>query len=248
VSQTTPRVALVTGSATGIGRACAIQFAERGLDVAVNYSRSEAEAEATAAEVRKRGRRALLCRCDVSDDAAARAMVGRCAEELGGLDVLVNNAGFTRFIKHADLEALSEASWDRTLAVNLKGAFFCSRAAIRLMQARGGGVIVNVASAAGVRGSGSSIAYAASKGGMITMTKSLAAAFAPAVRVNVVCPGPVDTRWMAASPESMAAAVAITPLKRASTAEDIAAVVVFLALDAAMMTGQCLVVDGGRTM
>ncbi len=248
MSQSPPRAALVTGSAPGIGRACAIQLAERGLDIAVNYSKSESEAQETAAEVRKRGRRALVCRCDVSDDAAARAMVGRCAEELGGLDVLVNNAGFTRFIKHTDLEALTETIWDRTLAVNLKAAFFCSRAAIPLMQARGGGSIVNVASAAGVRGSGSSIAYAAAKGGMITMTKSLAAAFAPAIRVNVVCPGPVDTRWMAPVPDAMAAAVAITPLKRASTADDIAAAVVFLALDAAMMTGQCLVVDGGRTM
>jgi 3-oxoacyl-[acyl-carrier protein] reductase len=247
MDQPPPRVALVTGSATGIGRACAVQFATRGFDVAVNYSKSEAEAEETAGQIRKRDRRALVCPCDVSDDAAVRAMVRRCAEALGGLDVLVNNAGYTRFIKHADLEALTEPIWDRTLAVNLKGAFFCSRAAMPWLQARRG-CIVNVASAAGVRGSGSSIAYAASKGGMITMTKSLAAAFAPAVRVNVVCPGPVDTRWMAASPESMASAVAITPLKRAATADEIAAVVVFLALEAPMMTGQCLVVDGGRTV
>lgn len=243
-----PRVALVTGSASGIGRETAILLADRGLDVVVNFSKSQAEAEETAAEVRRRGRRVVLCRCNVADDAAVRAMLRQCCDLLGGLDVLVNNAATTRFITHTDLEALTEAVWDEILAVNLKGAFFCARAAIPVLQSRGGGSIVNVASVAGLRGAGSSIAYAASKGAMITMTKSLAAAFPPSVRVNAVAPGPVDTRWLAPHPDALAASVAVTPMRRASTAREIADVVIFLALDAPMMTGQCVVVDGGRTM
>jgi 3-oxoacyl-[acyl-carrier protein] reductase len=223
-------------------------LAGRGYDVAVNYSKSEEEAQKTAADISRQGRRAILCQCNVADDRAVRAMVTRCADELGGLDVLVNNAGMTQFIAHTELERLTEEIWDEILGVNLKGAYFCCRAAIPLMRARGSGSIVNVASVAGLRGAGSSIAYAASKGGMITMTKSLAAAFAPQIRVNAVAPGPVETRWLTPHPEALAASVAITPMKRASTAREIAEVVVFLALDASMMTGQCVVVDGGRTM
>src|SRR5438094_736094 len=119
-----PRVALVTGSATGIGRATAILLAERGFDVAVNYSKSETEAADTVAEIQRRGRRAILCRCNVADDASVRAMIRHSANELGGLDVLVNNAGMTHFINHTDLEALTEEIWDEILSVNLKGAFF----------------------------------------------------------------------------------------------------------------------------
>lgn len=244
----TSRVALVTGAATGIGRSVALQLAQRGFDVVINYSRSATEAHETATAVQKLGRRALVHACDVKDDTAVRGMVKHCADEFGGLDVLVNNAATTRFIAHKDLDALTESIWDEILAVNVKGAFFCSRAAMPYLQLRPGSTIVNVASVAGVRGAGSSIAYAASKGALITLTKSFAAAFAPAVRVNAVCPGPVDTRWLAPYPEAMAASVAATPLQRASTPDEIAQVVVFLALDATMMTGQAVVVDGGRTV
>src|SRR5262245_3010351 len=175
-------------------------------------------------------------------------MVERCKSEFGRLDVVVNNAGTTFFVKHTELEQMTEERWDRILAVNLKGPFFVSRAAIPLMRAGGGGSIVNVASVAGVAGSGSSIAYAASKGGLITMTKSLAKAFAPDIRVNAVCPGPIISRWLADHQDMVAAAVKITPLKRASSTDDIADAITFLACDAAMMTGQALIVDGGRTM
>ncbi|MGE3778559.1 MAG: SDR family NAD(P)-dependent oxidoreductase, partial [Pirellulaceae bacterium] len=166
----------------------------------------------------------------------------------GRLDVVVNNAGTTHFVTHTDLEAMSEAKWDEILAVNLKGPFFVSRAAIPLLRASGGGSIVNVASVAGVAGSGSSIAYAASKGGLITMTKSLAKAFAPDIRVNAVCPGPIVSRWLADHQDMIEAAIRVTPLKKASSTDDIADVVTFLACDAGMMTGQALIVDGGRTM
>ena len=188
-------VALVTGSATGIGRAALLRLAERGHNVVVNYSKSETEANETAKLARRTGVTALLCRCNVADDTAVNEMVDRCVAELSRIDVVVNNAGTTHFIKHDDLDGLTEAMWDEILAVNLKGAFFVSRAAIKVMRRLGtGGGIVNVSSAAGVRGGGSSIAYGASKGGLITMTKDLARAFGPQIRVNAVCPGPVLTR------------------------------------------------------
>lgn len=241
------RAAIVTGSATGIGRSVAWGLADRGYDVVVNYSRSEAEAGETAEGVRARGASALLVRADVADDAAVRAMVDRAVSEFGGLDLLVNNAGTTRFVPHADLDGLTDAVWDEILAVNLKGTFHACRAAMPHLKARRG-AIVNVASVAGVAGSGSSIAYAASKGAVITMTKSLAKAFAPEVRVNAVAPGPVRTRWLADHQDMIEQAMAATPLKRPADPEDISAVVLFLADQTGLMTGQILVVDGGRTI
>jgi 3-oxoacyl-[acyl-carrier protein] reductase len=241
------RVAVVTGSATGIGRAAAWRLAERGYAVTVNYAKSKAEAEETAEGVRRRGARVLVQAANVADDQAVRALVERTAAELGGVDVLVNNAGMTHFIPHADLDALTAAVWDEILDVNVKGTFFACRAAMPHLQARRGS-IVNVASVAGLAGSGSSIAYAASKGAMITLTKSLARAFAPEVRANAVAPGPVQTRWLADHQDMVEQAMALTPLKRPATAEDIADVIVFLADVTTLMTGQVLVIDGGRTI
>ena len=242
------KAALVTGGGTGVGRATALQLAKRGFDVAINYSQSKDDAERTAQEVRALGQKAITIQCDVSSDEQAVAMIATLRRELGRLDILVNNAGTTYFVEHADLDAMSEDKWDRILAVNLKGAFFVSRAAIPLIRESGGGAIVNVASVAGVAGAGSSIAYAASKGGLITMTKSLAKAFAPDIRVNAVCPGVIISRWLGEHQDMIDKAVNITPLQRASTTDDIADVITFLACDAGMMTGQALVVDGGRTM
>ena len=242
------KVALITGGGTGVGRSTTLQLADRGYDVAINYSRSAADAEETATLAREKGVRAISIACDVSSDEQVRAMLDRCRTEFGRLDVLVNNAGTTYFVDHHDLAAMTEDKWDRILAVNLKGPFFVSRAAIPLLRASGGGSIVNVASVAGVAGSGSSIAYAASKGGLITLTKSLAKAFAPDIRVNAVCPGPIISRWLEDHQDMVQAAIKITPLKRASTTDDIADAVVFLATTAGMMTGQALIVDGGRTM
>src|SRR5437763_11115253 len=137
-------------------------------------------------------------------------MVDRCREELGGLDVLVNNAGTTHFIEHANLEALTDEVWDEIFSVNLKGTFYCCRAALPLLQERGGAV-VNVTSVAGLGGQGSSIPYAASKAALNCLTKSLARAFAPHVRVNAVAPGPVLTRWLADHPEMVEASLPATP-------------------------------------
>jgi 3-oxoacyl-[acyl-carrier protein] reductase len=174
-------------------------------------------------------------------------MVARCREELGGLDVLVNNAGTTHFIPHTDLEAVTDAAWDEIFAVNLKGTFYCCRAALPLLQEREGAV-VNVTSVAGLQGHGSSIPYAASKAALHSLTKSLARAFAPRVRVNAVAPGPVLTRWLAGHMDHVERSLEITPMKRAATPDDIADAVVFLAQGTTLMTGQVLVVDGGRTM
>src|SRR5260221_9915212 len=244
------KVALVTGSATGIGRACALRFAERGFDVVVNYSRSEAEARETLQLVEGCHVRGLLAQCDVGSDAAVRNMLQTVDREFGRLDVLVNNAGTTWFIDHKNLEEMTEEKWDRILQVNLKGPFFCIRAAAPLMRKSGGGAVVSVSSVAGLSGDGSSIAYAASKGGLNTMTKSLARALGPEIRVNAVCPGPVDTRWMRAvmTAEDLEKRTSHFPMKRPALPEDIADAVLYLANATSLTTGQCLVVDGGRTM
>jgi 3-oxoacyl-[acyl-carrier protein] reductase len=241
------KVALITGSATGIGRAVALRFAREGVAVAVNYSRSEEEAADTLAEVQKHGVPAILCKANVADEPAVRAMVRRCQDDLGGLDVLVNNAGTTRFIEHKDLHALTNEVWDEILGVNLMGTFFCCREALPLLQERGG-CIVNVTSVAGLQGHGSSIAYAASKAAVNCLTKSLARAFAPKVRVNAVAPGPVLTRWLADQMDHVARSLQATPMARAAVPEDIADAVYFLAQGTNLMTGQIVVVDGGRTM
>src|SRR5947209_656455 len=156
------KAALVTGSATGIGRAVAIRLAGQGFALAVNYSRSEAEARETVALVERLGAPAILCRANVADERAVRAMVNDCRDKFGGLDILVNNAGTTHFIPHADLDALTDEVWDEIFNVNLKGTFYCCRAAMPLLQERNGS-IVNITSVAGLQGIGSSIAYAASK-------------------------------------------------------------------------------------
>ena len=241
------KVALVTGSATGAGRAIALRFARRGFAVAVNYSRSEAEANETFAQVRALGVPAILCKATVADDRQVRAMVERCRAELGGLDVLVNNAGMTRFIPHAELDTVTDAAWDEIFQVNLKGAFYASRAAMPQLKERKG-CIVNISSVAGLQGHGSSIPYSASKAAMNCMTQSLARAFAPDVRVNAVAPGPIQTRWLEGHMDPVERAIAQTPLRRAATPDDVADVVEFLALGTSLMTGQVVVVDGGRTM
>lgn len=243
-------VALVTGSATGVGRACILQFARRGFDVVVNYARSEADARQTAAEAEALGCTVLLICCDVSDDARVGEMISEVGQTFGRLDVLVNNAATTSFVEHSDLDALTEAMWDRMLAVNLKGPFFVTRAAAKWLRASAIGSVVNVSSVAGITGSGSSIAYCATKAGLNTMTKSLARALAPEIRVNAVCPGPIDSRWIRQGDTDwdLDKMVAGYPIPRASQPDDIADAVLFFAIGTAMSTGQLLSVDGGQTL
>lgn len=243
-------VAVVTGSATGVGRACALQFAEQGLDVVVNYSRSEEEALETKRLVEEIGSKALVIQCDVSSDEEVTAMVEKIVEEWGRIDVLVNNAATTEFVEHVNLEAMSEEAWDRILAVNLKAPFFCVRAAEKYLRASENGAVVNVSSTAGIRGEGSCIAYCASKGGLNTMTKSLAMALGPDIRVNAVCPGPIDSRWLKSvmSDDELHKITEKCPIPRPAQPDDIADTVVYLALGTTLTTGQLLVVDGGRTV
>lgn len=241
------KVVLITGGGTGVGRAAALQLAQQGFDVVINYSRSADDAEETRLAVEQLGRRALTIKCDVSKDVEARAMLKRCEEQFGRIDGLVNNAGTTHFVELVDLEGMTEAMWDDILNVNLKGAFFVSRAAVPLMKQTGGS-IVNVASIAGMTGAGSSIAYAASKGGMITLSKSLAQALAPSIRVNSVCPGVIISRWLKDHQAMVDRAVEATPLQRASSTDDVADAITFLISSGKMVTGQSIVVDGGYTL
>ena len=248
------KTAIVTGSAVGAGRAIALALAKRGASVVINYSRSEAEARQTLADVEGLRAKALLVRADISKDHEVRGMVAQTVERFGGVDILVNNAAITHFVDFHDLEGMTEEKWDDIIAVNVKGLFFCSRAVIPEMQRRGEGCIVNIASVAGVRGVGSSIAYCASKAAVINMTMSFAQAFAPEIRVNCVAPGFIDTRWHLARTgtegyERYRDAVAgVTPLRRVSRPEDVAQVVLGFIEGADMVTGQTLVMDGGMTV
>jgi 3-oxoacyl-[acyl-carrier protein] reductase len=248
------KAAIVTGSAVGVGRATALELARRGARVVINYSRSEEEARQTLAEVESLGAEALLVRADVSRDDQVRAMVRQTLDRFGSVDVLVNNAAITYFVNFADLDGLTEEMWDRILAVNVKGVFFCSRAVAGPMREGGGGCIVNISSTAGIRGIGSSIAYTASKAAVINLTMAFARTLAPEVRVNCVAPGFIDTRWHSARPEvanyeALKESVARgTPLARVCTAEDIAQAVLSLIQGADLVTGQTLVVDGGSTL
>lgn len=244
---TSRKVALVTGSATGVGRACAVRFAKLGFAVAVNYSRSEEEALETVRLVQECGAPVLLCKASVGSDADVRRMIGATEAAFDRLDVLVNNAGTTHFVPHTDLDALTEGVWDEIFQVNVKGAFYCVRAAMPLLKASKGNV-VNVTSVAGLTGQGSSIPYAASKAALNCVTQSLAKAFGPDVRVNAVAPGPINTRWLAGKEAHIAKFVEQAPLGRAADPDDIADAVVYLATGTTLTTGQVLVVDGGRTM
>ncbi len=248
--QLSGKTAIVTGSAVGVGRATALELAKRGANVVVNYSRSEDEAKETAAAVETLGAGALLVRADVSQDGEVRAMVRRTLDAFGAVHVLVNNAATTAFVNFADLEGLTEEQWDRILAVNLKGPFFCARAVAGPMKSAGGGTIVNISSVAGIRAVGSSIAYAASKAGLINLTIALARVLAPEVRVNCVAPGFIDSRWLR---QGLGPAFEVarqrtaeqTPLGRVSTPEDIAQMTLSLIEGADFVTGQTIVVDGG---
>ena len=247
------RVAIVTGGGTGIGRAVSLRLARAGAKaVVVNYSRSEKDAQATAAELVLLGSDAPVHKADVSDESAVKAMIAAVKDRYGRLDVLINNAGTTRFIAHPDLDALTEEVWDEILNVNLKGTFYCCRAgAPELRKTKGS--IVNIASIAGHRATGSSIVYAISKAGVLQLTRALAIALAPEVRVNSVSPGLVSTRWFRqkfgeeaaeAQEESLATT---TPLGAIANADHVAqAVMAFIENE--MITGQDVVVDGGKNV
>ena len=245
-------VALVTGSSSGVGAACVEQLAKAGWDVVVNDSRSAEAAEAVAERCRAAGAEVLLQQADVADDSACRALVAGVEARFGRLDALVNNAGITTFVAHSDLEGLTAEDFHHIYGVNTIGAFQMTRAAASLLRASGDGAVVNVASIAGVKGIGSSIAYAASKGAMITMTKSLARVLGPEVRINAVCPGFIQGEWLrqGMGPEvydrTQAFLEGATPLKRTATADTVAEAIIMLISSASLVTGETLLLDGGH--
>ena len=243
------RVALVTGGSRGIGRACALLLARAGARVAVNYVRDQGAAEETLARIRAAGGEAVALRADVSDPAAAEDLAARAEAALGALDVLVVNHGIW---KRAPLAEMTPAEWDETVRVNLGGAYAVCRAAARRMAPRGAGAVVIVASTAGQRGEAEYAHYAATKGALIALTKSLAAELAPhGIRVNAVAPGWVltdMTRHVFEGQEG-AEATARIPLGRPARPEEIAGPVCFLASDlASYMYGEVLAVNGGAVM
>jgi 3-oxoacyl-[acyl-carrier protein] reductase len=242
-------VALVTGAATGIGRAAAVALAGGGYDVAINYSRSEAAARETAAQAQAKGAKTLLVQCDVSDDPAVRKMLKAVEEEFGRLDALVNNAGTTSNVKPADFEAMTAEEWDRVFAVNVRGMFQVTRAAAPLLKAARGS-IVNTASIVGLRPGPQPLPYAASKAAVVSLTKLLALNLAPDVRVNAVAPGWMEGDWMKRMlgdryDDLMARRAKSTPLRRCATAEDVAEVIMNLITSNRFVNGEVIVIDGG---
>ena len=239
------KVAIVTGGATGIGRACALAFAARGARVAVNYSRSKDDAEQTAADCRAAGGDGFAFLADVSSKRQIDQLVHEAVAKWGRVDFLVTSAGTTKFARYDDLDALTEEVWDDILGVNVKGTFFACRAVVPHMKQQGAGSIVNVGSISAIRPVGSSIPYMASKAAVHSMTQSMAVALGPEVRVNCVAPGFIETRWHAGRDEAARTTRERTPLKRNGTPEDVAEAVLYLSTTT-FVTGEIIVIDGGR--
>lgn len=242
-------VAVVTGASRGIGRATALRLAEAGADIVINYVNNEAAAEEVARHVRQRGVRAVTVRADVGDVKEARSLVEAAVEKFGRVDVMVANAGIW---EGAPVEELSEELWDRVIDANLKGTWAVCKACVPLMKKQERGSIVIVSSTAGQRGEANYSNYAASKGGQISFTKSLASELAPDIRVNSVAPGWVDTSMNDEVFDDKSYEDKIVegiPLRRLATADDIALAIVFLASDwARHITGEILNVNGGAVL
>ena len=242
------RVAVVTGASRGIGRAIAMELARRGAKVVVNYKTSGAAAEEVVSAIKDAGGQAIAVKADVSKLDEAQALIKTAADTFGRLDILVNNAGTTRDML---LAMMKEEDWDLVLATNLKSAFNCCKAALRPMMRQKYGRIVNITSVAGIAGNPGQTNYAASKAGLIGLTKSLAKEIGPrSITVNAVAPGFVETELTKDLPADLKeASLKMTPLGRWGTAEEMAYAVAFLASDeAAFITGQTLSVDGGLVM
>jgi len=241
------RVAVVTGGGTGIGRGISQSFAREGARVVVNYSRSRDDAEATVKCIRDAGGTAVAVAADVSQQSGATALMAAAETEFGRVDYLINNAGWSQRVPHDRMEDLTDEIWEHVFETNLHGAFYCVRAATPFLKKQPGAAIVNIASVAALMGQGSSMAYAASKGGMVTLTKSLARALAPGIRVNAVLPGFIRTRFASWPDSAFDEAEKITPLKHLGRVEDVADAVLFFAAHAMSTTGETLIVDGGAS-
>lgn len=247
---TARKAALVTGAASGIGRSAVLALARAGYDVAINYSRSDKAAREVEAEAQSAGARTLLCKCDVADDAAVRAMLKTVEAAFGHLDVLVNNAGTTTDVKPKDFEGMSVEEWDRVFAVNVRGLFQVTRASLPLLRKSKEACIVNTASIVGLRPGPQPLAYAASKAAVVNLTKTLAYNLGPDIRVNAVAPGWMEGDWMKRMlkdkyDDLMGRRAKLTPLKRCVTADDVAETMMSLIQGNRFVTGEIIVVDGG---
>jgi 3-oxoacyl-[acyl-carrier protein] reductase len=243
-------VALVTGASTGIGRSAAMALARNGYNVAVNYNRSEDAAKITAREVEGAGAKALLYRCDVSDDAGVRAMIAAVGKEFGRLDALINNAGTTVDVAPTSLEEMTVEAWNRVFSVNVLGVFLVTRAAVPLLKKSPNGCIVNTCSIAGLRPGAQPLPYAASKAAVANLTKTLANALGPQIRVNAVAPGWIEGEWMKRTLGEnydglMGRRAKYTPLRRCCTEEDVGDSMLSLILHNRFVTGEIIIVDGG---
>lgn len=241
------KVAVVTGGATGIGRSVCEIFAREGARVVVNYNSSSDEARAVVEGITARGGEAVALQASVAEEAQVKGLLAAAVERWGRLDVLVNNAGWSKRTPHHLLDDLTEEIWDRTLNTNLRGTFYCMRAASELLKKNPGSSIVNIASIAPYTGEGSTIVYAASKAGVISMTKSFARVLAPDVRVNAIAPGIIETRFAGWPPEHFVRGAEMSPLKRNATADECGELVLFLAADATGITGETVRIDSGMT-
>ncbi len=244
--------ALVTGGATGIGRSAVLALARAGFDIAINYGSSAKAAEEVAQEAQALGAATMTLQCDVSDDAAVRQMLATIDAAWGHLDTLVNNAGTTANWKVKDLESLQMDEWDRTFAVNVRGTFQVSRAAVPLLKKGTEPCIVNTASIVGMRPGPQPLPYSASKAAVISLTKMLAWNLGPDIRVNAVAPGWMEGDWMERMlgdkyDQLMGARAKATPLKRCVTADDVAEVMMNLIQGMRFVTGEVVVIDGGFT-
>jgi len=243
------RAALVTGSATGIGAAAAIALARAGYDVAVNYSRSEEAARATAAECEAAGAKSIVVGSDVANDKSVRAMVDACRTAFGRLDVLVNNAGITAATPFKDFDTMDFDDWDRVFSVNVRGLVQVTRACAPMLRETRG-CIVNTASIVGLRPGPQPLAYSASKASVVSLTKTLALALGPEIRVNAVAPGWMEGGWMERMlgdnyDKLMERRARATPLRRCVTADDVADTMLSLVQANRFVTGEIIVIDGG---
>lgn len=242
---------IVTGSSSGIGAATVKLLAGKGANVVINYSRSEAAAKAVAEACEAAGAETLVVRADVASDADCRRLADAAFERWGRLDGLVNNAGTTTFNAHDNLEGLQAEDFQRIFGVNVVGGYQMIRACAEHMRASGGGSVVNISSIAAVMGVGSSVAYAASKGAVNTMTLSLARALGPDIKVNALCPGFVQGEWLRqgmgdeAYNAQLKALETRAPLRRAGTPEDMAEAAVMLLGGSRNITGEVLICDAG---
>jgi ketoreductase RED2 len=237
------KVAIVTGSSSGIGTAVATALADEGASVVINSSRSAAAGQAVADALQG----AMYVAADIADDAACQELVAAAIERYGHLDILVNNAATTEVIAHSDLSAATDEIWQRIFSVNVLGTWHMTRACAPALRATGDAVVINVSSVAGLRATGSSIPYAVSKAGVNHLTVLLANVLAPEIRVNAVAPGLVDTPWTADWDDIREAVRRRAPLRRSAQPEDIAEAVMGL-IHARHVTGQVVTVDGGMTL